>query len=563
MARGQILTIPTSTAVLVTTLSREQKASVSILNPNDGICYVKMNGPASNSVASWDWKIPSQSYCQLPGPWESLGVYYLDQSGSGRTAEVNVYELDSQISVPSFLAIGRAVQAAGSTVDISQGTQPSNPPASSVRLWADGSGDLHFLESTGTDNTLIDSSNYNAMITMTGDVIGPLNNTIVQIRNTSLIYAFDTGGIRRNHVSFGSETLWWAGVGGGFRWVNASNSVQWMALDTNGSLAVAGNATLGGGLVLPGGATVSSNASYIYLNSASGVVNMQGFYYFSNNSSVYLNWNGSYINTLNSFVTGDRLFAGSYANIGAPGDISANRGNGTGVYYLGGNPSCYLFYNGTQYVFGAVGYGVKADSFSTGAQFAGGWPIAGDFNVARAGNTTGYIFFANTGHYIGYDGTNFVIFGANLVLQQNIVYFGNGISNINWNGTYFNISHSMQFNTVGNQIVWPNGSYISGNAGYVQGSQRALKNGIVTLKDSDLLNKVSDPSLPVSSYYWEGETKPNVGFIADDIAKVLPNNIVRNENGEPNGYNPQELTAILWGAVRELSKKVTTLEGAT
>src|SRR5215472_17386672 len=122
MARGQILTIPNQSGVLVTTLSREQKASLSMFNSNDG-----------PTQANWDWKVPSQSYCQLPGPWESLGVYHLDQSGSGRTAEVNVYELDSQISVPSFIAIGRAVEAAGTTMDISQGGQPANPPASTIR----------------------------------------------------------------------------------------------------------------------------------------------------------------------------------------------------------------------------------------------------------------------------------------------------------------------------------------------------------------------------------------------------------------------------------------------
>src|SRR5215471_9264569 len=151
MARGQILTIPNQTAQLITTLSREQKASLSLLNPNDGICYVKLNGPAGRTVAAWDWKIPSQSYCQLPGPWESLGVYYLDQSGSGRSAELNVYELDSQISVPSFIAIGRAVQMAGSTMDITQGNQPSNPPAGTSRLWIDANNNLHVLNPSGVD----------------------------------------------------------------------------------------------------------------------------------------------------------------------------------------------------------------------------------------------------------------------------------------------------------------------------------------------------------------------------------------------------------------------------
>src|SRR5215471_3106629 len=179
MARGQILTIPNQTAQLITTLSREQKASLSLLNPNDGICYVKLNGPAGRTVAAWDWKIPSQSYCQLPGPWESLGVYYLDQSGSGRTAEVNVYELDSQISVPSFIAIGRAVEAAGTTMDISQGGQPANPPASTIRLWVDGSGNLNKIDSAGNNEIMLDNTNYGSYVTLAGDVSGLVGSNVI------------------------------------------------------------------------------------------------------------------------------------------------------------------------------------------------------------------------------------------------------------------------------------------------------------------------------------------------------------------------------------------------
>lgn len=150
--------------------------------------------------------------------------------------------------------------------------------------------------------------------------------------------------------------------------------------------------------------------------------------------------------------------------------------------------------------------------------------------------------------------------GASLSATGGHVQFA--AAEIAYNGTYLNHSHSIQFNTAGNQIVWPNGSYISGNAGYVQGSQRALKEGVVPVPDSELIAKVADPGMVVSSYNWPEDTRQSIGFMAEDVAAVLPNYVIRDEEGLPVGYNPQELTAILWGAVRDLNARVQTLEAA-
>jgi hypothetical protein len=542
MARGQILSIPTNTAVLISTLSKEQKQSVSILNPNDGVCYVKMNGPASSSVASWDWKIPSQSYCQLPGPWESLGVFYVDQSGSGRSAEVNVYELDSQISVPSFLAIGRAVQAAGSAVDISQGTQPSNPPASTVRLWADGSGNLHFLESNGTDQTVIDSSNYNTMITMIGDVIGPLNNTIIRLRNNSNIYAFDQSNNQHGLLNAGGGYHLSYGMESGWLWRNYLATYDVMALTNTGNLSLTRSGAqiifasgayindYGGGYVGISQLTVTPGVSAlagVNVNGTANIysgLNVTGNIGIMNAGALYWPNNGNQ----QIYPTGSGLQLNTFLN--TSGDVNANGRLYTPNYLIA--PTVYLNTSAAAPYIQQAGAAIRY--WASGVHSFEGTDTGGLGNVQAA-------------HFTTYSGT---------------YYFVNTSVAITWNGSYLNHSHSIQFNTTGNQILWPNGSYISGNAGYVQGSQRALKSQVTKLKDSDLLAKVSDPNLPVSSYYWNGETKPNVGFIADDIAKVLPNNIVRNDNGEPNGYNPQELTAILWGAVRELANRVSVLEGA-
>lgn len=158
MARGQVLTLTTGTARLIESETGGEMESVAVLNPNDGVVYLKLNGPAGPTSSQWDWKLPSQSYGLFPGPWVSLGLYYLDQSGSGRNGELNVYSATNKLYTPVIGAIGRAVQQAGSTMDISTGTIPQNPPAGSARLWVDGSGNLHLLQANGTDQQEIDSN---------------------------------------------------------------------------------------------------------------------------------------------------------------------------------------------------------------------------------------------------------------------------------------------------------------------------------------------------------------------------------------------------------------------
>jgi hypothetical protein len=49
-----------------------------------------------------------------------------------------------------------------------------------------------------------------------------------------------------------------------------------------------------------------------------------------------------------------------------------------------------------------------------------------------------------------------------------------------------------------------------------------------------------------------------VGFVVDEIIEVVPE-VVSTADGEAFGLTYQLLTAILWGAIRELNRKVDTL----
>src|SRR5215471_3473614 len=579
MARGQILTIPNGTAQLVTTLSREQKASLSLLNPNDGICYVKMNSPASNTVAAWDYKVPSQSYCQLPGPWESLGVFYLDQSGSGRTAEVNVYELDSQIAVPSFVAIGRAVQSAGTTVDISSGSQPANPPAGTVRLWIDGTGQLHVLDSTGHDETYVDTTS-----PLGADLFGTISAAHIGVQNGSMLYGRDNTGTLMNAYQPTGDNFnaWFVGTGG-LTLVNYNNSVRLWTIDNSGNL------------VLTTGTIKTNSQAAVSQSGDIGVSrgNNTGVVYFGNGNQ-YLYWTGTYFLAQGGdFHSSGNLYigAGGGAGIYANGWLHSNDGsNGlvvadAGTLYFRSASTNYMFdsggtvtMTGSLNVSGGGSYGQACTGPYFGASSYMWTPtiyLGGNGAppyIQNAGAAIRYMsasdavhsFETTSGGYGNLQAKNITANGylratADLGTNSGYVYFrsDNAIA-IQWDGTYLRHTHSIIFNTTGNQIVWPNGSYISGNAGYVQGSQENLKENIVDISDSNCLAQVLDPRMGVKSYNWPGDSRESLGFVVEDVAQVLPNYVIRDDKDIPTGYVPQELVALLWGAVRELNARIPT-----
>src|SRR5262252_6483284 len=150
MSYGDTVVLASNTGSQRYTPSGFQFPSLSVLNPNDGILYMANNRPVTGpSYGSWDWKIPSQSYAILPGPWLSAGMWYVDQSGAGRSGEIQSFFWNEQIKIPIFHAIGRAQASSSTAMDIVQGGQPANPPAGTVRLWVDSNGEAWVLQSNG------------------------------------------------------------------------------------------------------------------------------------------------------------------------------------------------------------------------------------------------------------------------------------------------------------------------------------------------------------------------------------------------------------------------------
>jgi hypothetical protein len=451
--------------------------------------------------------------------------------------------------------------------DFQQGPQPANPPNSTTRMWADPAGTLHRLLPNGQDATIVDSSNISSYVTsatLGGDLYGIVSNGHIGLRNGSYINAYDSGGTARAWATlFGDNTLLQLCAGGvSFRWANQANNVELMTLTNagalsvdSGGLTVAGNTTLSASLGVSGNSVINGNetvngvlavvgsGSAINGNlvtcggSGGNLLNMGAYYIgWGQTTPVILAWLSPNVASLSgSFVApGGYIAAGNNVAF-TGGDLSCNRGGGAGYCYFGG-VSNYFGFDGSRFV------------------------MSSHLMMFQ-----GSLYFNNTtAQFITCDGT-YVHTSQSVVNHGNSYYFANnGGINITWNGTYYNFSHSIQFNTSGNQIVWSNGSYISGNAGYVQGSKRALKTAIAVFDDGELLEMVRDPRAPVSTYRWadQADAPRSIGFVADQLADVLPAYVERDADGEAAGYRPQELTAILWGAVRALESRVTALEGA-
>jgi hypothetical protein len=61
------------------------------------------------------------------------------------------------------------------------------------------------------------------------------------------------------------------------------------------------------------------------------------------------------------------------------------------------------------------------------------------------------------------------------------------------------------------------------------------------------------------SYNRIGQTRKEIGFIADEVVKILPE-LVKYQDGEVYGLSYNRLTAVLVEAVKELSDKVNQQE---
>jgi hypothetical protein len=89
----------------------------------------------------------------------------------------------------------------------------------------------------------------------------------------------------------------------------------------------------------------------------------------------------------------------------------------------------------------------------------------------------------------------------------------------------------------------------------IESSALKFKENIVHLTGS--LHQVEQ--LQGVSYNRIGQTRKEIGFIADEVVKILPE-LVKYQDGEVYGLSYNRVTAVLVEAVKELSDKVNQQE---
>tara|TARA_R100000808_G_scaffold22242_2_gene48303 strand:- start:967 stop:1749 length:783 start_codon:yes stop_codon:yes gene_type:complete len=129
-----------------------------------------------------------------------------------------------------------------------------------------------------------------------------------------------------------------------------------------------------------------------------------------------------------------------------------------------------------------------------------------------------------------------------------------------WNGTSFYIDGKVGVGVVSPTyaIDLPNSSNVAGQAranAFVTYSSRELKKNINQIKEP--LNIVSN--LTGVTFDWKDTDRREIGLIAEDVQKVLPE-IVACQNNRPAALDYPKLTALLIECVKELQVKIDFLE---
>lgn len=554
MAVGQTYAVQSGTAQQYFIPSGFNVPTVGVLNPNDGITYVARNRQASNtSVGSWDYKVPSQSYAILPGGlWQSVGIFYIDQSGSNNAGEVTVYPLETQYSVPVFQAIGRAQQTAGTAVDITQGSQPANPPANVGRLWVDGAGNLNLLSSTGANRTEIDNVNaptyvnplinsaisaqvpplvtsgINAQVpaivngtALGGDLSGTVNNGRVTAHTGPI--TLDAGiqlmfnGNDANHRIYQQSNALYFDEYGTFVWrCSARSYAQTLSLDSTGNLTVGASVYL------------NSNQWLMWQGSTNGIISDTTNLYLRTNGVVDIQNTGGGLTTLNAGTLNASSVVQTQNQIQWTADGS------------------YCFVSGGYIYFRSSANGIVIQT--TGGGVAG--LNCGSINTNNQGVTCGALDSAS-----GWIRSQ----SGDLYLTTNGDRMHDGGDNNNW--VFYGPMGSVNFVFQHRDSSWMG----TQAANFQTMSDWRSKMNVTPITDMECMTRLRTPSIPV--VVWDTQnamalspSPQDIGFIAQDMATAVPE-VVSVDNDGNHFLSYGNLTAVLWGALRNLDSRVSALGG--
>jgi len=174
----------------------------------------------------------------------------------------------------------------------------------------------------------------------------------------------------------------------------------------------------------------------------------------------------------------------------------------------------------------------------------------GDFNTAIGdgalfNNTTG-----NNNTALGFNA------GSGVTTANNVICIGVDVAG-------FNLSDSCFIGNIRNAAVAPDATQVlidsTGKLGTTSGSSRRFKNDIKPMNDAS--GAILDLR-PVTFHYKSDNTNaPQFGLIAEEVAKVNPDLVVRDKNGELLTVRYDAVNAMLLNEFLKEHLKVEKLEG--
>lgn len=344
--------------------------------------------------------------------------------------------------------------------------------------------------------------------------------------------------------------------------INASNSISGSDAYFVGDLGVSGSFAIGG--------TLTAN-TYLATNTLSGTDG----YFFGNSLVSGTITSGKTIRATNALSSSDGYFSG---DVDVSGTVSATKYSsitsiatvsGSDAYFVGkldlsGNlklaDNNYLNF-GSQA--GSDGYGIRDNNgFVQFRDSSGTWKDIGAASLEGSGSSVeqiqdivGDMFTSNSETNIT---TTYVDNDGKITLVASAAGGNSTTGSLEVSGGFLGIDLTGSFITHG--VTLPNKSDATGSVkanAFLSYSSRRYKENIVPIGDP--INKIKN--LQGVSFAWKSSGQKDIGFIAEDVGRIIPEIVSFEENGiDASSMDYPKLTALLVEAVKAQQDRIDKLE---
>lgn len=342
-----------------------------------------------------------------------------------------------------------------------------------------------------------------------GDLTGTVSAATIYLRKNSNIYTYNQTDVLHALLSGGGGYTVLFGMENGWLFRNYASDHDVFVLDN------AGNATIGGSLTINGPNLAMAAPTVMRFAHGGAISDYDG------------GASGGYVNISQLTVT-PGLTAVSTLNVNGP---------------LNANASSVL--NGTT-------------SMTGNASVAGALTVGAGVAVGQAltvGTTSTFNGVATHNQDITLTGQRVVSFNN----SECLVSPG---TNIGHPGAVYLSPHAYVFFDLGV-------GHILTCQSLVQTSDPNLKAGATVMGDHNCMLRVRDPGVPVYTYQLTppAPAPPNasptptpneIGFMAPDVFNHSPEFAALDQGSNPVGVNYANMSAMIWGALRDLDKRCTT-----